>query len=758
MDKITDKIFEFFDNGVKNLFLTINTDCKSLCTDFEKHFKNVLYFDCDRDRYINKNIYSIDTLLKKSLVTPYISCNEPDFCDYLEKFETSLDKDTLVILDGYDIPSPSPYLRHLMKSDCSLLVVGKSLFSGISTSDKNIVFEIDDSIDIDCLTDSQKELVMTLSAILYYLPENIKIDRETLSVLVPVLSENLDDIITKGFVFESCDGALCMKRNHIKQILEKYNPTSDNCPAFMGFLNNALSFTINQRAKNNLSMLVCDEQYTKVSRELLYSAYTHFSLADTSKGIKIYNLLMSMTLENKSFLKLKNKEYYLAELKKYMDNDLCEVLYNDYFDDEKDNYFSFSPFVKSRLDLLRISVCFLSDITGDLYKENMPVFEILNDCFLELLAETEKISDFSKRISILDEAIKLSSRLFDYCDALDDSGNYNKSRDGIPTISHRFLGEHICDETYATGVYMAFSIKTIKLYASYQKILDTYISLAENLPDGVNMNFLPNISYRREVSKRISRTFCRISVTYAEFFDFNSGKYEKVKLYKIKLDEKLEKKILENKRYQKRGFDGGTNKGAERYAKSIMKTLETTSRPLFYLRFVLDRSFFVSDECYRQLVKQGFIAFFHKTSKIPDREKMYFASELCDNLSLLEENSSLADIYRRLIAYVVNNMVVPESIKNILFDSLSPMYLECYLNGKGMDFAEHLFEKLSFPENKTDKSCTVYLAKMLYAKRKNININPDKNKLSEAVNLYKKERILSGYEQDENLFLKLSDF
>ena len=737
-----------FEGGVKNVFLTSDDDCNALLPLLKERFDRVMYFVYDRDRYIDKSRFSIDTILKKSLMQPYIERAAADNCDYLLTFEKDLDKNTLVVIDGYDIPAPSPYLRHLMKTDCRLFVVGKNKFSGQFENTLILESECSEAVDLNNLTACQKELAMTLSAILFHLPNGAEFDTKTLDTYLGTLSSNLDFLVESGLVTKSRDGKISMKKRHIKAVMEAFKPTAQSCPSFMRFCEKACSFEINQTAKNNLSRLQTQGNCDIAMSCAFYHAYTHFSLTDKNKGIKLYNMLMSMTLDKKSFHSLRNKDFYLSTLKTELENGLADTLYDSFIVDKKDNYCEFRKNAKAMLDLIRICVAMLFGVTGELYKENKPVFDVLSVCLNEIYTEAQNISDLSQRQSLVDEAIKLCSSLFDYSEAISKKGDYNKYRDAVPTALHRCLGQQACDKDYAVSLNMAYSADIIRLYGLYQRLLDDYLCIDKKLPPDKN-SLVRSIhqnksSDRAEISKSISRTFCRIEKTYHSFFEFYSPGFENIKLYELSFDKAFDKKLEDNRRYILRGFDGGTKIGAQAYAESIMKLIGFVKNPLPYIRLVLADDFPVSDECYRQLDKKGFCLFVANALNISDREKMYLALELCENYPLLASNSGLGAVYIKLITSILEKYRLPDTVMQNLCEAVCSMYVECFVYDKDMSFAESLYKDLGIIGSKNDMTSSRYIARVLYAKNADLQVKVDRQKLSVAINLFEKELLLNG--------------
>ena len=677
-----------FDNGAKNVFVVTDKDISNNLRPFESEFSSVIYVRFDREKHVNYKKYSVDILLKYSIIESFYDVVGTD--NMLLSFESMLDESVLLVIDNYNIPYPSPYLRHLLGMKCKCVVVGKREFSHYGNDSVILRLDADkqepESI-INALWCNERELLLTFCAMLYYFPkknlsgENIIFNREKVRCYLGDLVMYLDSLVEKGLIIEDNGGNILVPEKVKKYVIECLKPDFNTCKTFADYCRNCKTF---------------DEEF--------YGLYCYFSKQDPNSTVIIYNLLSNLVERGIPLTLLKNKEFYAEKL---IDEDSAKVRIC-------------AKFIKTGKSTKELAMQFLvnalRNVSNDMYILCEGCFDVLLSCMKQLYDEIVDLPCLPDKMKKISEVVNILYPLF-CC----------KNTVIGTAIQNPFPVDKMCIKRYGKGIDMSYSVKTIKLYGIFQKYLDEYISLDKKTPvslvaaESIKRN--NNVSEYSAVSENISRHFEIIRNTYGNFIDVFSPKNAKVKIYNCLNENNLEDKCAAGKRFLKRGFDGGTNTGAKRYAGMIMQSLDVSSNPLGILRMVLDFSYPVSDECIRILHKERVFEKFINSNKIPDREKIYFACELCGNYLELSSKTHLKSIYIQFIDGVCERYVLSESARDTLLKSCADMYVDFALScmESGTDIPEecmsnNLLERFVLNANSAHENAETVLARALYYK------------------------------------------
>ncbi|MBR2021090.1 MAG: hypothetical protein IJ939_01510, partial [Clostridia bacterium] len=468
-----------------------------------------VYARFDRDDYLytgSMKSNSIDAVLKGALCRPFVR----DDCDskscraenYLVKFESALDKNTLVIIDGYDIASPSPYMRHLFGLGCYVLVITDKCMRSLSQQVQllSVVQNEKNLFNLEHLTDKQKELLMTLCAMLRFLDDSIPIvsskngvfDRASVKYYLGTLSDELDSLVEMGLVTIAESGRIHIEKSLAKQVLCDLSPDSENCKVFMGFVGKVCDFRILQNVKDiSAQLYTAEENFNSFAQSLEFmSVYTHFCKSDKNAPVRVYNMLVGHMLENLSMQKgadyswhllFKNMPYYISLLCEQLeDENNLDIIYDDELYMEEYLPEIYTKNIKAKLDIIRLCLSYIRNMTIDMYK-------LYESIFVKLCESMTCIFDYVRRCSfedemkmaLLDDVIRLCSESFDYFSVVDKDGIYNPLHDGFEKRRISYNCERESDRLFADSIPFGYTELTLNLYELYSKYLSEWLHLSE---------------------------------------------------------------------------------------------------------------------------------------------------------------------------------------------------------------------------------------------------------------------------------------
>lgn len=719
-----------------------------------------IYVCCfDREKYLlygKSHNLTVDCILKTALLSSF-SLHDGKYLsdDCYSDFEKRLCENTLLVIENYDIASPSPYMRHLAKLPCRIIAVsrcemkncGKD-FETVALEDNNFIPDINERTEN--LSERQSELLRTLAAMLCYLRDDTLIkssktgvfDIYSLKFYLGSLSDELYGLFEAGLVNIHENGRISISRAISEYVLKTLSPTAQNCPTFMYFCEKYCDFLINTSVKDNFGVINANKSDSDIfaTRELV-EVYTYFSLTDENAPLRIYNLLISYLLTSvgkaevnntTEHLFLRNKDYMLCLL----ENELSKAGTFDFLMSDESS-------MESDLDLVRLCVCSLRNMPFSLYKANRTIIGIFARTIEKLHRKISCLEEETTvKAELYGDVIRICYETFSYGGAITQDAKYICFRNDY--INHRikYVSRSQCDRMNAVSLYMGYSADTVRLYGLYQKFLDSYIE-ASGKTDVSRASFvLQKLHNERltdfiEISKNLSVHYCRIKNGYDNFYDFLDEKYEKIKIYKTEFDDGFEKRLKDNRHYLVRGFDKATKTGAKKYAEEIINTLETVSNPFPYLRILFDSTYPLNDEVYRCLSISRLSKLVSETEKMPNMTKQILLEYLVDIVFVgcpkKEYTKLIFDCIDKLLGTVNQTVASAGRLSNIA----SAMYLEnifyCLENNKPYHDIEALYCRCANHSDVADGTSDEYFAKVLYSKLCGKMVNFNKGKLLSAM-------------------------
>ena len=785
------RISSAFDNGNKNVVLcgdaysgkTFSALKFALESDM---VKNIIYAEYDREKYLYNDL-SIDTALKRCLITPFILQHDirinSRFCNYLSMFEGELTSDTILIIDSFDINAPSPYMRHLFSLDCMVLVITRCDMRNIGDNAVRVdVCEEDSDFvlpDMSVLSDRQKELLMTLSSMLYYLDDDIEIkssrsgvfDDESVKYYLGDLAEEIGALEKCMLLKRSKNNKLYMDRAVMERVFETMRPTAENCHTFMAFVQKNATFSILQNSKDISAKLYTVENSfdSFAASEEFLSVYTHFSKTDKYCGIVLYNLLVTLMLEKsavsggvyyKDHLLVRNMTCYINKLYECMTQEtLLKRIYDDNFygnDILPENY---SLSVRANLDLIRLSVSFLRNITSDLYSLNKKLLEILYSSMTEIYDAAESMASSAyDRMMLIDDVIRLCEETFSYCEVIDEDGNYYWFRDSIQSGRIFYYGQKQSDGLEASSLAFGHSELTLKLYGIYQKFLNKWLVYAETTSFFSANRLLKEIHAqkireRRLTVQKISACFERIRNGFGTFVDCFDDKNLNTEVYLKDIDESILKRLEDNKRLHSRGFDGGTKIGADRYSNSVIEALINSKNIISCILPVLDYNYPVSDMTYSYLLQKGVSKAVCNNKHSSNFTKQILTEALIYKYNPYTYKQSLVRLYEELIESLMISTNSSEAFEKRFKEVLCSAYVRIKLcelenvksitNLNNNDFVTRLYKERA--ADKTDRTvyCDTVIAGCIYNAVCKRAVECKKETVLEALTVYSAEQIIS---------------
>lgn len=768
----TDAVYSFLKAGNKNLvlFLPRLSDGYSvsqrLCESPPEGIKKVIYTCLDRQSFLytpSMKPYTIDTMLKYSL-TRHLLKDETKVCgpgNYISDFEASLSADTLLVIDGYDIASASPYLRHLFTLDCCILVITNK---ETKSKEQNVLYlGGSTSSCAQCLhhplNPCQQELLTTLCAFMLHLDDSLVIISSTSGVFnaeavrfyLGDLANELGYLEDCGYIKTMSDGRIVIDRDIRDHVLSTYSPDAALCKRFMEFCAAACNSGIYRR--DILYVPTSDiipEKYASVatSGELL-CLYTHFIESDPRGIIRLYNLLMLYIQENfstqkgvlfKNHLLMKNVPYYISLLSRHIHENYSEI-YCDNLTDE----ICYETY--SSLDIIRLCICFIRNMTPDMYKRNKAVLECLSE-------ELERIITFcdspdytlDEKISLLDDTIELCCESFSFFSIVNDGGLLNKSHLDYEFRRICYTTEKETDRLFADSLVFGYNSLTVKLYVEYCALLDKWLSLYDKYDNSDDIQLIKqlnkdNIYQRRHTCNLIKSHFCRLSRGLDVFTDVQSERYFTDDIFKCTYSEAFEKRLEDNIHLSKKGYDRSTLLGAKRHCESVLLELSKSNNPCETILPVLSPFYPVSQHFYETLANAGVVRICCDNEKTTNRSLEILLESLIFQYPDCIGNHRLCDIYKEFIERILPSAYQNSSCIERIYRYVSSMYVRCALNDDVRDilFEDSLFNRCCIETEITPTYCDEYIAGAIYCKKFGQKLPFSKANLLKAINIFSKE-------------------
>ncbi len=780
-----------FESGYKNVVFHSGRSLYSTACAFkylsetDSAFSRVVYARFDRASHLytaSMGAPSVDEVLKESLCRPYILQDMREgkcFAEnYLMRFEETADDKTLIILDGYDVAAPSPYMRHLFSLSSHLLVLSQKHMQLADCSavmiDSDYKYEIP---SIDGLDERQRELLMTLCAFLDCLDDAIPVvssssgifDEASLKYLLGNLADELHTLAEYGFAKILPSGRIFVEADIRKYVLAKLCPCADNCKTFMAFAEKMCDFRMMQNVKDISAQIYAEgENYNRFASSLEFmSLYSRFAMSDANRQVKLYNILITYMLENfvgkdgasyTGHLLFKNSGYYVSLLSSELEEmDVLVKIYDEelYMDDLLPEIYTES--IKAQLDIIRLCVCFVRNSTPDMYKRLECVFRLLCNAMKNIFtfAENETYPDDMKLV-LADDVIRLCCESFDYFTVIDKDGMYCYSHDRFDRRRICYTGERESDKLYADSIMLGFSTLTCELYNIYSKYLDLWLRLSRKI-NVYHENVLlfqlyeEKLSDRQETLLSINAHFQRVVTGYENCVDIyscdkNGG-----------CSEICEKRIEDNKRYLRRGFDGGTKKGALRYAELVIKALRESKTPLNTALTVLSPDYPLSDEAYLQLKDRIVDALYANKNTTNFSMQLLLESVICFYSDGAMQNGRRG-LYEHMICSLSERVSVTDAFLERMYHTVSAMYVGVKKKSLAVGFEDVVYEKYCLGKGMEAKYCDDYIADAIYSRINNIKILLDKEIIKQALKTYGFENNFSKAQmQSLYTFLEISE-
>lgn len=789
-DKECVELKEVFDSGKKNVVLY--SDDQSFATDYalgfalgeNSVFSKVIYARFDRADYLytkSMKKHSIDTILKNSLCRVFVledcadkSCRAEN---YLLKFESVLDKNTLLIIDGFDISSPSPYMRHLFTLECSVIVITEKIMNSLSDEVNFLrVGHIEETVfNPECLEDKQKELLMTLCAMLRFLDDTIPIvsskngvfDRDSVRFYLGTLSGELDSLIAMGLVKISESGRIHIEKSLEKQVLCRLSPDSENCKTFMQFASKVCDFRILQNVKDiSAQLYTLEDDYNSFSSSIEFmSVYSHFCKSDKNAHVRVYNMLVGHMIENLSMQKgadysghllFKNMPYYISLLCEMLeDENNLDIIYDDELYMEEYLPEIYTKNIKAKLDVIRLCLSYIRNMTIDMYKIYESVFEKLYESMTYIFGYVRECNfENEMKMALLDDVIRLCSESFDYFCVVDKDGIYNPRHDSFEKRRIFYHCERESDTLYGDSIPFGFSILTLRLYETYADFLSKWLYLSQQTEQEHFNSLLRQLHEeklcdRKNTLEEINAHFVRCALGYENFTDiYLQGAYGTIS----------EKRIEDNKRYLSRGFDGATLRGAERYTKGVINALKMSKVPLRIALTVLSPNYPLSDESFRLLIRENFAKHLCENKNMPNLSLQILLETLvCDYTEAVKRDGQ-KELYEYMFLHISDVLTTTETFLERMYHAVSSMYVsvrknELLQNGKlsTNDFCEKLYEKFCADTKQKEKFCDDYIAKAIYSKLSGKVTEINRTLIENAIKTHKYENRNSSEEGEKLL-------
>ena len=777
--KAVKEIERAFDEGNKNVvFFSENTSFLTQCAlKYAKGenvpFSKVIYGTFDRASYLythSMTANSIDCILKECLCRPFVLSDvEEGICrpeNYLERFEKAADENALVIIDGFDVAAASPYMRHLFAQPCRVLVLSNKYSPGFSNEATLVHIEkAPCRYELDILDDRQKELLMTLCAIFAHLDEGVPVvssksgvfDKASVHFYLGSLADELPVLEEYGFLKTLGSGQIYIDKALQKNVVEQLKPCADNCKSFMEFAGKMCDFRLIQNLKDvSAQIYTSEDNYCAfVSSGEFLCAYTYFLKSDKRAVLRLYNVLVSYMLEKLSMQKgLRHTEHLLVKNIPFYISFLCEGLgieeNQDYIYDEELYAGEYLPDfytddVKSRLDIVRLCVSFLRNVTACMYQRFEPVFVLLLSCLKNILEYIRNLKDEPEmKMALLDDVIRLCSESFDYFCVVDEDGLYYHFRDNCRERRIFYSGERESDMAFADSIFMGSSLLTLSLYAVYAEYLCMWLLLSEHFPikhmnNLLGQMFNDKVSERNDTLLRLNAHYFRIETGYENYCDIYSA-CEEGSILKFDSDGFPEKRLLDNKRFLFRGFDGATIRGSQAYSEGIMNEITNGRNPVNTAITILNPDYPLSDETYSFLLKCGFAEKLCDSKNVSNLALGVLLEMLVCNYGKLSQRKSHKELCRHLADCIMEKGISTEAFLERMYHAVSSFYVSEKIRflreaeeTENDNFCDMLYERYCLGDTLKVRFCDDCIAYALYEKINYGKITADKKLLSRAI-------------------------
>lgn len=753
----------YIESGFRNLLVVGDCNEALLCVSEYIHrnhdkYSRIFKAQYDKDKCLDTSM-SIDCVLKKCLSRELIKYSPP--CkNYLDEFENNLCNDTLVVVYDYNVPSISPYMRHLASCDAVFVVISECDMKNLPDSFKKVYVQCNSDGEslirkISDLSQEQNELLMTLSAMLHYLGEHTKIvssergvfDRKSVEFYLGSISCHLDELCDMGFVKEACNGKITVDDRVIRDVLENLSPSLENCKTFKRFLDRFTDFYVIQDTKDLLAKFYTsrDGDFSIVGTAELFDVYTRFCLTDEKAGLRLYNMFMALILQklgdaNNEHLLMRNTGYFLNILRNSLKGSLAEKIYDDelYISDECPSCYSLG--IRANLDIIRICVSLIRGVTSDLYQENALVLDILYQAMKDVFQEISDCrEDESEKCHMLDDVLRICHESFSYFSVFDKYGDYKKERDDVNSSVVRYSGCKHSDGRNAVSLAFGYSKITVLLYGMFQRYIFEWLKLCDK-NEPLNGNRLlesihkEKLEERTEMFENISVHYCRIRDGLDNFCDYFDNKRRSVCVFEEVLDDAFEKQLKNNRNLLVRGFDNGTKTGAERYAEKVMSEIRASKNPKRLFRMVLSSEYPVSDYFYKCLIEKKFVRLVLTNIDVSERAKadilLFLVYTYNDNSGKPWKNR----LVREIIAALYIGVAHTDAFLERMYGCASSMYLvnKTYDFSENDTFVDSFYEKIAKQFEGKNTYSHEYIAKSLYEYLK-YSVKPkNKKKLENA--------------------------
>lgn len=714
----------------------------------EDMYDEIYHVVFDKEKYLyydGDTRFSIDCILKKSIiraVSATVGCLDGS---EFEHFEESLGKNTLIVVDNYDIKSMSPYMRHIVSGKCDVVVVSRCNIdcSKYGFDIVNIECENPMSSQVFCelcnkLDACQKELLMSLASMLYYLCDCTKVvsgnsgffDRASVKYYFDGIYESLDRLIDLNLVKERCDGKIFMERNVCELVFSHLKPSADNCKTLMKAFGRETGFVLSQSVKNTFARAYSeyDAIPETVKGDELSELYTYFVLTDENSLNKLYNIMFVKALHNlascgeNSYTHhlLTRNTGFLLDVMYYSSN--TELVRRIYTDGDSEELCTDDADICYLLDIVRLCVSFLRNLPTELYDANYGIMKLLCRVMEKLYHET---ADKECHAEILDRVVETAWETFCYFSVIDAEGNYYSFREKSTSVI-RYTGNCFTDDENAVGLSMGYSPYTLNLYRVFGKYLEKSLSIHK----GTDKDERILVSRRKNILRLMYTHFHRIVNGFDNFYDFFENKQC---LFCDLPEADVDKRLSDNRRFVSNGYDGGTKIGGVRYAEKIMIAVRQSKNPYGLVRIVLNPNYNVSDECYGSLFEKGFVKFVVGCNNMSNHARQNLVLWLVDNYN----ENAMKDKYKRLIQELVSMLLLNVSSTEVFEDKLrrivSSMYFEnktCCANNIG--FADNLYMRYCYGKKRVRYSDDEYISEAV-CNFLNFGKQPsDKSRLSSA--------------------------
>ncbi len=485
-----------------------------------------------------------------------------------------------------------------------------------------------------CLADfsvAEKEMLRTAVTLISNIPESTKIvsspmgvfDKRSLAFYTKKDFSTVKRLIELGYVSVTITGRLTVNTTVSDFVRDVLKPDLKNCCCYGNFLKRSLAFDLNQTAKDVYAEYRGRHSLPGwfVSTQEFIEGYCGFIEQHENKEDAVYKSMCAFMLtslnqeENEVCTYHLGADYvplYLWEFEKAVSGEYSKYIYDIGMYD-KDDILSeaYTDFVKGKLDVLRLCSSLLKNCFCYHYKYMKCVLETLYKTLDALYCYVEK-SDMQNadKMTVMCEAMRICKELFMGCNSMQRELEYNYGRDLQDRVIIRSYDEERLNAAEANGIHMGYSFDTVRLYGIYMKYLTTWLNLERvTYQSFANERLLEIHNQKKEERTQlllnISLHFARISRGYGQFYDFYNRKNRIPSIETYHLSRALGYHLENNRRLALVGFDGATERGAQKYCDAVFKTLRESSNPFELVMLLYDKSFPISDVACKMLAERG---------------------------------------------------------------------------------------------------------------------------------------------------------